>query len=251
MSTQKENTALTVQNQLSGYLAIANTDLAIDIGAEFTGMDIRFDKVKSLPGGACLLEVPSESGEPETVKEISGVIVGNFYEAVYYKDKYSGGSNPPDCSSIDAIHGTGEPGGDCRSCPFNQFGSGENGAKACHNKRRLLILRENELLPLELSVPTGSLKVFSAFITRQLSKGKKPSQYVTRFTLKKATSNSGIIYSQLQFTKDRDLTPEENAVVSTYAEQIKALGASIRFRSDEEVIITDSETGEVIESLGK
>ena len=60
-----------------------------------------------------------------------------------------------------------------------------------------------------LSLPTGSLKGFTHYIMRLLSKGKKSNGVVTRFALKKATNKNGIAYSQAYFTVDRDLTEEE------------------------------------------
>ena len=75
-----------------------------------------------------------------------------------YATKYTGGNQPPDCCSFDGVTGEGEPGGACRKCPLNQFGSGENGAKACKNRRRIYVLREGEIFPLLLSLPTGSLQ---------------------------------------------------------------------------------------------
>ena len=55
-----------------------------------------------------------------------------------------GGSNPPDCGSFDGITGTGTPGGICKNCPFNQFGSGEGKSKACKN-RRMLYLHHDQI----------------------------------------------------------------------------------------------------------
>jgi len=76
---------------------------------------------------------------------------------------------------------------------------GKTASKACKNRRRIYVLREGEIFPLILSLPTGSLKEFSRYIKRLLSKGKKSNSVVTRFSLKKATNSSGITYSQAQF----------------------------------------------------
>ena len=68
--------------------------------------------------------------------------------------------------------GEGDPGGACAKCRYNQFGSGESGGKACKNRRRIYILREGEVFPVLLSLPTGSLKEFTRYIQRLLSRGK-------------------------------------------------------------------------------
>lgn len=73
---------------------------------------------------------------------------------------------------------------------------------------------------------------------------------VTRFTLKKANSNTGIVYSQVQFSVDRVLTPEEYALVSAMGEQVKVLSASAGYDNEEpSVVNVDPETGEIIEPL--
>jgi hypothetical protein len=146
----------------------------------------------------------------------------------------------------------GNPGGDCSKCPFNKFGSGENGAKACKNRRRIYLLREGEIFPMILSLPTGSLKDFTRYIMRLLSKGKKSNAVVTKFTLKKATNNSGIAYSQAQFSVDRDLTNEEFALISGLTEQVKTFSVRVGYDNESSVDVAaniDPETGEIIEPL--
>ena len=83
--------------------------------------------------------------------------------------------------------------------PCGTDGTGENGGKACKNKRRIYILREGELIPLLLTLPTGSMKEFAVYIKRLLAKGKKSHSVVTRFSLKKVNNAGGIAYSQAQF----------------------------------------------------
>jgi len=103
-----------------------------------------------------------------------------------------------------------------------------------------------------LSLPTGSLKEFSRYIKRLLSKGKKSNSVVTRFSLKKATNSSGITYSQAQFAVDRDLTADEYALISKLSEQVKAFSTHVGHDTEpasEEVINVDPETGEITEPL--
>ena len=247
MSKNNENTALAVQNP--GFTAIANTDFTAMVSDEMEGLDINIERIKIPSGGATVFELPGEDGESDTVKEFSAVILCHQTLNAYYNSKYTGGNAPPDCSSLDGVIGIGSPGGNCKKCSHNQFGSGENGAKACKNRRRIYLLREGEMFPMLLSLPTGSLKPFTKYLQLQLSKGRASNSIVTRFGLKKVTNKSGIAFSQAVFTLDRVLTPEEHTAVQSMTEQVKEYAKQVGFDAD--AVTVDEETGEVIEPLGK
>jgi hypothetical protein len=260
MATNKKETALTAQNDNQGFLALANTDFAAMVSEETEGLDLSFDKIKIPSAGSTVFEVPGEEDDTDTVKEFSAVILHNHTLNCYYKTKYTGGNNPPDCGSFDGIMGEGDPGGECKSCPFNQFGSAppdvageENGkGKACKNRRRIYVLRENEIFPLLLSLPTGSLKEFTKYIKKLLSKGKRANMVVTRFTLKKATSSGGVVYSQAQFTVDRPLSPQEQPLINDMTAQVKAYSTRVAFDAEGTPnidIMVDEETGEILQPL--
>lgn len=247
MSTNKEITNI----NHSGFLQVANFNMSESIADELAGLDLTFERIKIPSGGGLMFEVPGEdSDEPDTVKGFSAVILYHHPVFSYYKEKYTGGNNPPDCGSFDGITGDGNPGGSCGKCPLNKFGSAENNGKACKNRRRIYLLREGEMFPMILSVPTGSVKVFTRYIQRLLSKGKKSYGVVTKFSLKKAFNSSGIAYSQASFTVDRDLNAEEIAALSPLVEQVKSMSQNIGLESeDTPSILCDPETGEVIEPL--
>jgi hypothetical protein len=251
-TNENKNTELAVQTQ-SGYLALANPE-ALNFADEMNGLDISPEKIKIPSGGGLTFEVPGEDGEPEPVKEINGVII--YHHPVYmrYETKYTGGSNPPDCGSFDGKTGSDAKGShDCKTCPYNQFGTDENGAKACKNRRRIYILREGECFPLMLSLPPASLKSFTKYLKFLLTKNRPSNSVVTRFSLKSATSGN-MTYSQAVFSVDRALTAEEYAAIQPYSEQIKAYAAQVGFDTDstvmDEDMLIDPETGEVIEPLG-
>ena len=253
MATKNKETAL--QAQKTGYLALANNDIGAMMAEELDGLDAGFERIKIPSAGSTVFEMPGEGDEAETVKEFSAVILYHHTLFAYYKSKYTGGSNPPDCGSFDGVAGEGDPGGKCNTCPLNQFGSGENGAKACKNRRRIYVLKEGEIFPLLLSLPTGSLKEFTRYIKKLLSKGRKSNAVVTRFSLKKATSNTGVIYSQAGFAIDRPLSPEEYSLVEKLSGQVKAFSSRVAYdydatASEGEEFAVDPETGEVIEPLG-
>lgn len=246
-----KNSEMAVKN--TGYTNLAEFNMAGAMAEELDGLDGGFERIKIPSAGSTVFEVPGEDpNEPDSVKEFSAVILYHHPLHAYYINKYTGGNQPPDCGSFDGISGEGNPGGNCAKCQYNQFGSGENGSKACKNRRRIYVLREGEIFPLLLSLPTGSLKEFSRYIKRLLSKGKKSNSVVTKFSLKKAVNSGGIAYSQAQFTIDRQLTSEEFALINKLSEQVKTYSKKIGFDVDpgaDETSIVDNETGEVIEPL--
>ncbi|MCL1964917.1 MAG: hypothetical protein FWF69_07635 [Firmicutes bacterium] len=249
MATNNKNTELQVQN--SGFLALADAAFSESLSQELEGLDLSFEKIKIPSAGSTVFEVPGEEDDTDTVKEFSAVILHHHTLNAYYKTKYTGGNNPPDCGSFDGVTGEGDPGGSCKSCPLNQFGTADEGAgKACKNRRRIYVLREGEVFPLLLSLPTGSLKEFTKYIKKLLGKGKKSNMVVTRFSLKKATSSGGVVYSQAQFAVDRALTTEEQALIDNLTEQVKAYSHQVSFDAEAAIdIMVDEETGEVIEPL--
>lgn len=249
--TRNEATEVAVT---SGYAAMANADGLGDMTEDLAGLELTFDRIKIPSGGSTAFEIPDGDGEDTTmVKEITGVILLHHPAYAYYTEKYAGGSNPPDCGSFDGVTGHGNPGGSCASCPNNVFGSGEGQSKACKNRRMIYILMEGELFPMVLSLPTGSLKEFTKYLKRQLSKGRKLNQVVTRISLKKATSGSGIAYSQAVFTFDRVLTPEERTAMARMTDSVKAYAANLTIAdiasTEDNAPFVDPETGEVIEPL--
>lgn len=259
MDISKENGAMAqdaLQVQSTGFLSLADTDFGSLLAEELDGLDVDFDRIKIPSAGSTVFEVPSENGEPDAVKEFSAVVLYHHPLFCYYKTKYTGGNNPPDCGSFDGVTGEGDPGGMCQNCPLNQFGSGENGSKACKNRRRIYVLREGEMFPLLLSLPTGSLKEFTKYIKRLLSKGRKSNAVITRFSLKKATSAAGVTYSQARFAIDRPLSPEECALIGKLTEQVKAYSHRVTFDYEPDGVpvdagyMVDEETGEIIKPLG-
>lgn len=235
----KENALMTkAQEEVAEYGKV-DTNLAGAIAEEMDGLNIIFDRIKIPAGGGIAYEIPGDDADnPDTVKEFKAVILYHHPVHQFYQDKYTGGNNPPDCGSMDGHYGIDAETGeriDCRECPNNRFGSGENGAKACKQKRRLYILRPGETLPVILSLPTGSLGEFSKFVMRQLSKGRKTNSIVTKFSLKKAQNNSGINYSQAVLTMDRLLNAEEIAAVEKMGEQVKAIAGRVAEPVDESI----------------
>lgn len=249
VTSSAENTEVAV----GGYAGVTALGFLGEEMDDCAGLEFSFDRIKIPSGGTTAFEVPGDSEDDvEMVKEITGVILYNHPAFSYYTEKYTGGNNPPDCGSFDGVTGHGNPGGNCGSCPYNQFGSGEGQSKACKNRRMLYILQEGELFPQILSLPTGSLKEFTKYVKRQLSKGRRLNQIVTKISLKKATSSSGITFSQAVFAFDRNLNEAEKAAVTGLTEQVKSYAANYNAAAligGDDVPFVDAETGEVVAPL--
>jgi len=253
-----ESTAMTVADITditpSGFVNADALALLQDVMAEdAAGLEFQLDRIKFAAGGTTILEIPGDGDEPEMVKSLSCVILFNHPAYAYYTNKYQGGNNPPDCGSFDGVSGIGNPGGPCQTCPFNKFGSGEGKAKACKNRRMLYVLREGEVFPLMLNLPTGSLKEFTNYVKHQAAKGRRLNQVVTKISIRRATSGEGMDFSQAQFAFERMLTAEERAVIAQMTEQVKSysghLGtAALVADEDNPFVHVDPETGEIIEN---
>ncbi len=231
-------------NANQSCMNLANFKINGEFLEELSGLDNEFERIKIPAGGGVMFESPSGNpDEPDMIKEFSAVILYHHPMYVFYSSKFNGSNNPPDCLSIDGITGVGIPGGKCMNCPNNKFGSGENGSKACKNKHQMYLLREGEIFPVILSLPTSSNREFSRYIKRLLSRGKKSDSAVTKFSLKKAVNKTGISYSQVQFSIARELEKTEIELIKNYSEQVKSYA-----QSKVNLQTVDITTGEIIDS---
>ena len=105
-----------------GYLALKEFDFNTVVSEEMDGLNTVFERIKMPSGGTTLFKMPGDdTDEPSFVKEFSAVILYHHPIRAYFKTKFTGATNPPDCGSLDAVKGYGEPGGDCRNCIYNDF----------------------------------------------------------------------------------------------------------------------------------
>lgn len=249
----KKNEELAVAK--NAFTQLADMDMAQMMAEELDGLDLNFERIKIPSAGSTIFEIPSDE-DTEAVKEFSAVILYHHPLRAYYMEKYSGGNAPPDCGSFDNVTGEGDPGGECKNCPYNRFGSGENGGKACKDRRRIFLIREGEIFPLLLSLPTGSLREFTKYVKRLLAKGLRSNSVITRFSLKKAVNAGGIAFSQANFAVDRPLTPDEHSQIERLSAQVKTYSKNLAIeydtpsdQEDVEPVCIDPETGEVLRPL--
>jgi len=242
----KTNTGYVIPN--------VSSDVTEGIAEELNGLNISLDKIKIPAGGGLAFEVPGEDPEsPDSEKEVVGVIVDHYPLNSFWAEKYTGQNVAPECFSTDSRTGIGTPGGECAKCPYNKFGSGEDGqSKACKNAHRLYILRSGELYPVVITIPPTSLKSLSDYLAKRIvTKGLRSYGVVTKLTLKKATNNTGITYSQVQFSLADKLTPEQTEIMKAYGESIRTVTRTIDLTESEvdETMTVNAETGEVVEPL--
>ncbi|MBS3970523.1 MAG: hypothetical protein KGZ94_10485 [Clostridia bacterium] len=195
---------------------------------EMDGLQDAFscDRVKIPSGGGLAFEVPGEDPyNPDTVKELVGIVVDHHPVNAFWVEKFTGQNNPPDCSALDGKTGEGNPGGSCKGCSRNQWGSDEEGkGKACKNMHRVFILPEGEMFPLMLTLPPTSIKNWANFLAKRVvSKGKRVCEVITKITLKKAANSTGIQYSQAQFVVVGILSPNQAIEAKNYSDGIKAM----------------------------
>lgn len=240
MAKRTRETQMVTAIPQKGYLMLQGFDFNETIAEEMDGLNAFFERIKMPSGDTTVFQIPSEDpDEPELAKEFSAVILYHHPIRAYFKSKYTGATTPPDCGSLDAVEGYGSPGGICEHCIYNAFGTGENNSKACKERRRLYLLREGELFPIMISLPTGSLKEFSRYLMRCLTKGCKSNAVVTRFSLAKATNKGGIAYAKAVFRMERKLADDEMALIARMSDQIKEISQKVGF---EEADTTDAES---------
>ena len=85
----------------STYLA-GGVDLHELFSEEMSGLTPSFERIKIPAGGGIAFEVPGDDpNNPDLVKSFKAVILHHQPINSYYKEKYDGSNNPPDCASMD------------------------------------------------------------------------------------------------------------------------------------------------------
>jgi hypothetical protein len=167
---------------------------------------------------------------PTAQESIAGIIIHFADRRAYWKEKYSGSNEPPQCASHDMQRGIGDPGGDCQTCPFNQFGSGTDAkgkpdnSKACKEGRLLFLLRPDDIIPVVLSLSVMSIKPSRAYFQALAGQGIPYYGVMTEIGLTEAKSSGGITYSKATFKAVRRLTEAQiDNIKATTAEMMAAL----------------------------
>ena len=102
------------------------------------------------------------------------------------------------------------------------------------------------------SKTTGRLlfAFFTKYVQTLLACGKRPNQVVTKISLRKAASESGIDFSQAVFKVVRSLDAAEQKNIDAMADQMKDYASGLTTAAMvEDTPFVDAETGEIIEPL--
>jgi len=203
-----------------------DTQLLKDIIRDNLGSDTLgpndLERITVPPGGVKVWTLNTAQGEINPT-EFEGVIIAQKTTRVFWRGAYSGSGTPPDCFSDDGEIGIGNPGGDCETCPYAEFGSKEGGsgrAQACKQNKLLFIVLQGEILPCVLSVPPTSLQEAKKYILRSVSSLKPLYGVTTKFTLEVAQNAEGVKYGKIRFTQGKVLNEEDSAKMKAYADMM-------------------------------
>jgi hypothetical protein len=199
------------KNEISDILAenLGGTGLSIQ--------DLETIKVPSGAGGQW--EVPGVEGVKHQ-KALEGIVIFSQSTRAYWPDSFNdtGGGTPPQCMSVDAITGIGDPGGECSGCPKAEFGSDPHGSKrgqACAESRLAFMVMKEDILPMVIKIPAMSLGNSRKYLTGLLSKRRAIHSVYTRLTLEKDKNKDGIDFSKIIFEKYGDVeNPEASKAYS-------------------------------------
>ena len=196
---------------------------AMNVNVGDTGLNAGdLERIKIPAGGGAAWTIQGLDGE-EMVKELCGIIIAWRDTRAYWSVpmEESDGNMPPDCYSLDARTGNGEPGGNCHKCAHAEFGSGSKGeGQACKLVRQLFLIREENLLPEIVHLPPSSLKPARQYFLRLASKGVPCYSVITKIGLEKTKNPQGIVYAKAALTSGGRLTPEQTRRAKEYAAMI-------------------------------
>ena len=218
-----------------------------ELADDMDGLQLSFQRAKIPGGGVLQFEMPGDDPEnPDYAPILEGVILFNHSANSYWPAGSEYDDNtPPQCQSVDGKVGYGDPGGLCEFCANNRFGSDPNGSgKACKNMRMLYLLRNGEMLPIQLSLPPTSIRPYGNFVNSAfLLRGRRVCSGLVQIGLRKVSSN-GFTYSVATFKKVRDFEGEELARVCAYADSFRD---QIKERLAERANQSEAQTGSGVE----
>jgi len=175
-------------------------------------------------GGGMAWTMSAEDEDP--TKTIVGIIVGTRMQRSYWAQSFDdgGGGAPPDCFSPDGVTGTstlkGFPGGECAKCPMAQWGSAKGSGQACQLRRKVYMLRQDDILPIVVVIPPSSLRNVNKYLTQLAAKGLRYRAVVTSLALAKAQSKEGITYAEVVPAMVEKLDEAEVKLIASYVQSM-------------------------------
>jgi hypothetical protein len=200
--------------------------LAMNLG----GADLRvidLPRVKIPAQGGSQWQVPTARGL-EAQKTLEGVILDHRHVKLYWGESDALG-NPPDCVAEDGKHGVGDPGGDCRTCPMNAWGSaeGDSRGKACKDVKQILFLRPDTMIPDLLTLPPTSIGAFKQYMLMLASEARAYYSVITRVNLESEQSDAGHKYSVAEFEMVDEVDEDTSDQLKKIAELMQGLQGGV------------------------
>ena len=229
MALKKIETFMALQSDATNVLQTIRENIGND---RITDRDL--DRIVVPLGGGLNWTVPTLEGE-DSIKTLDGIIVHWTAPRAYWATGMEvGGNTPPDCSSHDGEIGYGQPGGDCFTCPLNQWGSAEGGSgKACKEKRMLFLLRASDLLPIVIQAPSTSIQPIKKYLLRLASQGLPYWSVLTSLSLEKGANSAGIAFSRISPKSAGPIPEEQRGILAEYVQAIKPIIGNTGIDRDE------------------
>ena len=153
------------------------------------GFSVRDLPMVTVPSGGATWWTVEGMDKPQDY--ITGVIISQVEVRRYYaKGLDEGGEKgPPDCASEDMITGHGTPGGECKLCPFAEWGSASSEGKErkgqkCGTYRMLVMQLPDSILQTVVQVPPTSSSSIKQYLRSLTTKGLHYSKAITSLSLK-------------------------------------------------------------------
>ena len=203
-------------------------------GEEMAAWD--FPRIKMPIGNMTTWAIPDIDGE-KPAEQFTGLIVAWRRVRFYWASNVPTGM-PPSCTSLDGVKGVGDPGGNCATCPFAQFGSattpdGRQGrGQACKECRELWVLLPGWSLPAILVAPPTSAKEIKRYMAQLTARGLPYWAVVTKFETQRAQNADGQPYSRLKLSFVGVLPDEQRAVAERYNKAIQGMMREAPVASD-------------------
>ena len=155
--------------------------------------------------------------------DLSGVILAHKTNRVYYPGAYKGGNELPQCSSVDGRTGIGNPGGECKPCEKNEFGSrkGDEAGKACAEKRMLYLLQEGHVIPIIVQVSAGSLKSFRSYLYSMVNHGGI-KRFITNLGIEEGQGSHGS-FDRITFERGQKLDDTSYKRIREYSDELSKI----------------------------
>lgn len=205
-----------------------------NIGTDISAFDL--PRIKVPTGGGVFWNFQTAEG-PQSTPFLEGIIACKHATKSRWEVDYDDASEttPPDCHSADGITGVGNPGGDCATCPFNQYESASKGqGKACKDMADLFIITREGIVPTAIQVPRTSLKPLKQYGIQIMNAGLSIHDVLTKFSLhseKKGGKDTAII----DFASLGPIPEEMKSFVRAYKKDIVELIAKSTVRAEKPV----------------